>query len=47
MDQKGKMKLDYEQTVSSFHALAEIRFKLLAIVPTFTVVARARVPLTN
>ncbi|MCK4825641.1 hypothetical protein KA005_58375 [bacterium] len=39
MDKDGKMKLDYEQTVSSFHSLAEIRFKLLAMVPTFTIVA--------
>ena len=35
----NKLKLDYEQTVLIFNSLAEIRFKLLAMVPTFTVVA--------
>lgn len=31
MDKHEKMKLDYEQTASSFPAFAEIRFKFLAM----------------
>jgi len=36
MDTQEKLKLDYEQTTKYFHTLADIRFKLLALVPLAT-----------
>jgi hypothetical protein len=38
-----KLRLDYEQTRAYFHALEEIRFKLLALVPVVTGVAFAAI----
>ena len=36
MTDEEKLRLDYEQTTKYFHALADARFKLLALVPTVT-----------
>src|SRR5689334_21506101 len=41
MEWDERLKLDYEQTVSQFTMLADIRFKLLAFVPTVSGVAVA------
>jgi hypothetical protein len=36
MDRDEKLKLDYEQTTAYYHALADSRFKLLALIPIVT-----------
>ena len=36
MDAENKIKLDYEQTCQQIRAFTDIRFKLLAFVPTLT-----------
>ncbi len=36
MDVEEKLRLDYEQTVKYFHALADVRFKLLTLLPLIT-----------
>ena len=36
MDADEKLKFDYDQTTKYFHALAEIRFKLLGLLPVVT-----------
>ncbi|MBI5102400.1 MAG: hypothetical protein HZB33_11265 [Nitrospirae bacterium] len=46
MDQDEKLKLDYEQTTQYHHNLADIRFRLLALVPIATGAAIALVEKT-
>jgi hypothetical protein len=41
MNQDDKLQLDYENTIGQFEMLADIRFKLLALLPTVTGVAIA------
>src|SRR5260370_28466964 len=36
MEREEKLKLDYTETAKYFHALADVRFKLLALVPLIT-----------
>ncbi len=39
-----RLRLDYQQTLTYFQALSDVRFKLLAFVPTVSGTAVALVP---